>query len=103
MPRRFQRFSIHIEVHLSSRNSLFGAKRAFPPDLESTRMLEASLEKAKQPSSASAAFEEFQIWLQVPSFPRARPRMCHREVWDAALNLIEAHSRTLSSFRRIKL
>ena len=32
------------------------------------------------------------IWLQVPSFPRARPRMYRREVWVAALNLIEAHS-----------
>ncbi len=48
------------------------------------------------------------IWLQVP---RARPRMCrrHGEDWVAALNLIEAHSHTLSSFkvtftsRRIKL
>ena len=35
------------------------------------------------------------IWLQVPSFPLARPRMCRREVWVAALNLIEAHSHTL--------
>ena len=31
------------------------AKRAFPPDLESTRLWEASLEKAKQLLSASAA------------------------------------------------
>ncbi len=40
------------------------------------------------------------MWLQVPSFPRARPRMRRREVWVAALNLtsIEAHSHTLSNF-----
>ncbi len=42
-------------------------------------------------------------WLQAPSFPRARPRMCRREVLVAALGLIEAHSHTLSSFRRIRL
>jgi hypothetical protein len=37
-------------------------------------------------------------------FPRARPRMYRREVWVAALNLIEAHwhSHTLCSFRRIR-
>ena len=34
------------------------------------------------------------VWLQVPSFPRARPRMYRREVWVAALSLIEAHSHT---------
>ncbi len=58
-------------------------------------MWEASRWKTQNnPPSASGAFEAF--WLQVPSFPRARPRMCRREVWVAALklslNLIEAHS-----------
>ena len=77
------------------------SKAGFSPDLESTRMWEASLENAKQPPFGICAIRS--IWLQVPSFPRARPRMCRREDWVAALNLIEAHSHTLSSFRRIKL
>ncbi len=74
------------------------SKAGFSPDLESTRMWDASLENAKQPPCDIRS-----IWLQVPSFPRARPRMCRREDWVAALSLIEAHSHTLSSFRRIKL
>ena len=65
------------------------AKRAFPPDLESNRMWEAILENAKQPPFGICDIRS--IWLQVPSFPRARPRMCRREVWVAAPNLIEAH------------
>ena len=80
---------------------LFLSKAGFSPDLESTRMWEASLENAKQPPFGICDIRS--IWLQVPSFPRARPRMCRREDWVAALNLIEAHSHTLSSFRRIKL
>ena len=76
-------------------------KAGFSPDLESTRMWEASLENAKQPPFGICDIRS--IWLQVPSFPRARPRMCRREDWVAALSLIEAHSHTLSSFRRIKL
>ncbi len=63
------------------------------PDLESTQW-EASLKNAKQPSFIICSIRSF--WLQVPSFPRARPRMCRSEVWVAALNLIEAHSHTLS-------
>ena len=54
-------------------------------------------EKAKQPSFGICGIRS--IWLQVPSFPRARPRMYRREVWVAALNLIEAHSHTLCSFK----
>ncbi len=83
------------------------SKAGFPPDLESTRMWDASLENAKQPPFGICDIRS--IWLQVPSFPRARPRvpvhtrMCRREDWVAALSLIEAHSHTLSSFRRIKL
>ena len=61
-----------------------------------TRMWEASLENAKQPSFGICSIRS--IWLQVPSLPRARPRMYRREVWVAAcntaLNLIEAHSHT---------
>jgi hypothetical protein len=59
-------------------------------------MWDASLEKAKQPSIGICGIRG--IWLQVPSFPRARPRMYRPEVWVkvAALNLIEAHSHTLS-------
>ena len=53
-------------------------------------------EKAKQPSFGICGIRS--IWLQVPSFPRARPRMYRREVWVAAINLIEAHSHTLCSF-----
>jgi hypothetical protein len=64
-------------------------------------MWAASLEKAKQPTSASATSEAF--WLQVLGFPHARPRMYRFEVGVAACILIEAHSHTLSSFRRIKL
>jgi hypothetical protein len=59
-------------------------------------MWEASLEKAKQPSFGICSIRS--IWLQVPSFPRARPRMCRREVWVAALNLIEAHSGSLTYY-----
>jgi hypothetical protein len=79
------------------------SKAGFSPDLESTRMWEASLENAKQPPFGISDIRS--TWLEVPSFPRARPCMCRREVWVAALNLIEApsHSHTLSSFRRIKL
>ena len=54
-------------------------------------------EKAKQPSFGICGIRG--IWLQVPSFPRARPRMYRREVWVAALSLIEAHSHTLCSFK----
>ncbi len=78
------------------------SKAGFSPDLESTRMWEASLENAKQPPFGICDIRS--IWLQVPSFPRARPACGHRrEDRVAALNLIEAHSHTLSSFRRIKL
>jgi hypothetical protein len=62
---------------------------------------EASPENAKQPPFGICDIRS--NWLQVPSFPRARPRMYRREDWVAALNLIEAHSHTLSSFRLIKL
>ncbi len=72
------------------------SKAGFSPDLESTRMWDASLEKAKQPSFGICSIRS--IWLQVPSFPRARPRMYRLEVWVAARNLIEARSHTLSSF-----
>ena len=73
----------------------------FPPDLESTRMWEASLEKARQPPSASAAFEAFGCRCLV--FLVLAPcqwRMCRLQVgvWVAALNLIEAHSHILCSF-----
>ncbi len=74
------------------------SKAGFSPDLESTRMWEASLENAKQPPFGICGIRS--IWLQLSSFPRARPRMCRREDQVAALNLIEAHSHTLSSFRR---
>jgi hypothetical protein len=77
------------------------SKAGFSPDLESTRMWEASLENAKQPPFGICDIRS--IWLQVPSFPRARPRMCRREVWVAALNLIEAHSHTLSSLNGIDI
>ena len=42
-------------------------------------------EKAKQPSFGIYGIRS--MWLQAPSFPRARPRMYRREVWAAALNL----------------
>ena len=61
------------------------SKAGFSPDLESTRMWEASLENAKQPPFGICDIRG--TWLQVPSFPRARPRMCRREVWVAALRL----------------
>ena len=51
-----------------------------------------SLENAKQPFGICSIRS---IWLQVSSFSRARPRMCRRGVWVAALKLIEAHSHTL--------
>jgi hypothetical protein len=57
-------------------------------------MWEASLEKAKQPSFGICSIRS--IWLQVPSFPRARPRMYRREVWVAALNLLYRGSLTYS-------
>ena len=60
-------------------------------------------ESGKRKTTALRDLRHRSIWLQVPSFPRARPRMCRREDWVAALSLIEAHSHTLSSFRRIKL
>ncbi len=62
-------------------------------------------ESGKRKTTALSSFgicDIRSIWLQVPSFPRARPRMCRREDWVAALNLIEAHSHTLSRFRRNK-
>ena len=40
-------------------NDRFAGKVGFSPDLESTRMWAASLEKAKQPTSASAISEAF--------------------------------------------
>jgi hypothetical protein len=62
--------------------------------LESTRMWEASLENAKQPPFGICDIRR--TWLQVPSFPRARPRMCRREDWVAALNLIDRGSLALT-------
>ena len=61
-------------------------------------MWEASLENAKQPPFGIC--DTRSIWLQVPSFPRAHPRMCRREpeVWAAALILIEAHSHLHRTF-----
>ncbi len=72
------------------------AKRAFPP---TWRVLECGKRAWKTQNnlpSASAAFEA--LGCRCPVSPRARPRMCRREVWVAALNLIEAHSHTLSRF-----
>ena len=62
------------------------AKRAFPPTwrVQNNR------------PSASVTSEAFGCRCQVS--PRARPRMYRREVWVAAINLIEAHSHTLCSF-----
>ena len=62
-------------------------RRAFPP---TWRVLECGKRVWKtQNNRPSASATSEAIWLQVPSFPRARPRMCRREVWVAALNLIE--------------
>ncbi len=91
---------VHIQETVPKEMVVLRSKTGFSPDLESTRMWEASpsLENAKQPPFGCLKFGICDIrsmWLQVPSFPRARPRMCRREVWVAALNLIEAHSHTL--------
>ena len=83
-----------VEVVVFHREN--GGKRAFPPTWRLSRMWDASLEKAKQPPFGICSIRS--MWLQVPRFPRARRRMCRREIWVAALNLIEAHSHTLSSF-----
>ena len=47
------------------------SKAGFSPDLESTRMWEASLENAKQPPFGICDIRS--IWLQVPSFPPCLP------------------------------
>jgi hypothetical protein len=47
----------------------------------------SGMKTAKQPFFGICGIRS--IWLQVPSFPRARPRMCRREVLVAALNLID--------------
>jgi hypothetical protein len=71
-------------------------KRAFP----TWRVLECRKRVWKRITTLRqlqyAAFEA--CGCRCPVFPRARPRMCRREVWVAALSLIEAHSHTLSSF-----
>ncbi len=79
------------------------AKWAFPP---TWRVLECGQrvwkrQNAKQPTIGICDIRSF--WLQVLGFPHARPRMYRFEVGVAACILIEAHSHTLSSFRRIKL
>ena len=85
------------------------AKRAFPRRLAShggeysNVGRESGKGKTTPLQAASAAFEALASGcLQVPSFPRARPRMYRHgrdsEVWVAALNLIEAHSHTLMQF-----
>ena len=51
-------------------------------------------EKAKQPSFGICGIRS--IWLQVPSFPRARPRMYRREVWVAAIKVPYRGSLTYS-------
>ncbi len=77
------------------------AKRAFPPTwrvLEcGKRVWKTQLENNRP--SASATFEAFGC--RCPVFPVLAPACA--AVRLAALNLIEAHSHTLSSFRRIKL
>jgi hypothetical protein len=65
-------------------------------------MWEASLENAKQPSFGTCSIRS--IWLQVPSFPRARPRLCRREGFGFALLLSTfsatyIHVRTVLCFR----
>jgi hypothetical protein len=64
-------------------------------------MWAASLEKAKQPTSASATTEAFgcRCWAFLMLAPACTASF---EVGVAACILIEAHSHTLSSFRRIK-
>jgi hypothetical protein len=47
------------------------SKAGFSPDLESTRMWEASLENAKQPPFGICDIRS--MWLQVPSFPPCSP------------------------------
>ena len=51
------------------------------------------------PPSAPAAFEA--LGCRCPVFSRARPRMCRREVWVAALNLIRLSLYDKSNLRQI--
>ena len=71
----------------------------FPPDFESTRMwISSESESGNRKTTLLRHLEHSKHLVAGACFSRARPRMCRREVWVAALNLIEAHSHTLSSF-----
>ena len=61
-------------------------------------MWDASLENANLKQPPFGICDIRSIWLQVPSFPPARPRMCRREDWVAALrvNLIRPVTRLSS-------
>jgi hypothetical protein len=80
----------------------FAGKVGFSPDLESTYSNVGS-ESGKGKTTHLGICEIRSFWLQVLGFPHARPRMYRLEVGVAAGILIEAHSHTRSSFRRIKL
>ncbi len=86
----------------SEREQIVLAKWAFPP---TWRVLECGSESRKGKTTVVdlGICDIRSFWLQVLGFPHARPRMYRFEVWVAACILIEAHSHTTSSFRRIKL
>jgi hypothetical protein len=72
------------------------SKAGFPPDLESTRMWE---EPGKRKTALLRHLQHSKHLVAGAQFsPVLAPHMCRREVWVAALNLIEAHSHTLSRF-----
>jgi hypothetical protein len=76
------------------------AKRAFPP---TWRVLDCGKRVWKRQNNSSRHLRHRIFRLQVLGFPCPRPcmypvTMCRFEVWVAALNLIEAHSHTPSSF-----
>ena len=81
-------------------NGCFAMQSGLFPRLGEYSNVGRESENAKQPPFGICGIRS--TWLQVPSFPRARARMYRREVWVAAINLIEvwkeAHSHTLCSF-----
>ncbi len=102
MPKSFA-FS-HIEYspcHFAAKWLFCEAKRAFPP---TWRVLECGTRVWKtQNNRPSASAHPKHLVAGAQFFPVLAPACARREDWVAALSLIEAHSHTLSSFRRIKL
>jgi hypothetical protein len=84
----------HPQKSSFNTNGCLQSKAGFSPDFES---IECGKRVSVNFQAQNNLLRHLQHSKHQAAGARARPRMCRREVWVAALNLIEAHSHTLSS------